>query len=325
MTPLTRRHVALAGVAALLAPWAAAAQDARGTVRLIVPYPPGAATDALARLLAQALQSELGGSMIVENKGGAATQIGTKAIAVAKPDGQTLGFVDTSFVINPGLFGAVLPYRTPQDFTAISLLATAPLVLVAHKSVAATDMKGFLALARAQPGAFGFGSAGVGSAPHLAGEQFKRVAQVDVRHIPYRGGSTVITDLIAGHVQFGFTTVPTMLDHIRAGTVHALAVTGAQRAAQLPEVPTMAELGMAGVDTKPLFGLIGPAGLPDDLVRRLGDATTRAVQRGDLGKRLEGMGFEPVGSSPAVFAERIRAEIAKWTEVIQRADIKPAS
>ncbi|SIQ60591.1 tripartite tricarboxylate transporter substrate-binding protein [Pseudacidovorax sp. RU35E] len=319
------RRAALAGAAALLAPWAAIGQEARGTVRLIVPYPPGAATDALARLLAQALQADLGGSMIVENKGGAATQIGTKAIAQAKPDGQTLGFVDTSFVINPGLFGAALPYSTPQDFTAISLLATAPLVLVVHKSVEATDMKSFLALARSKPGVLGFGSAGVGSAPHLAGEQFKRVAQVDVRHIPYRGGSTVITDLIAGHVQFGFTTVPTMLDHIRAGTVRALAVTGGRRAAQLPEVPTMAELGLAGVDTKPLFGLIGPAGLPEDLVRRLGEATAQAVQRGDLGKRLEALGFEPVGSTPAAFAERIRTEIIKWTEVIKRADIKPAS
>jgi tripartite-type tricarboxylate transporter receptor subunit TctC len=325
MKTLTRRRF-VAGTSAGLAAISLGAHAQAfpsAPVRIVVPYPPGAATDALARMLAQALEPQFGVNFIVENKGGAATQIGTKAIASAKADGQTLGFVDTAFVINPGLFGKALPYDTQRDFTPISLMATAPLVLIAHTSVPAKDIKEFLALAKAQPGALAYGSAGVGSAPHLAGEQLRQAAAIDIRHIPYRGGSTVLTDLIAGHVQFGFTTVPTMLEHIRAGTVRALVVTSPERVAQLPNVPTTAEAGIPKVDTTPLFGLIAPAGLPESTVGRLGAAASQAVLAGPLRARLLEAGFVPVGSTPQAFAARIRSEIAKWTEVVKLGDIKP--
>lgn len=320
----TRRHFLAASAALAGAPHLAfAATCATGPVRIIVPYPPGAATDALARMLGQALETELGCTYIVDNKGGAATQIGTKAIATARPDGQTLGFIDTSFVINPGLFGAALPYDTLKDFVPISLMATAPLVLIAHTSVQARTVQEFVDLAKAQPGKLSYGSAGVGSAPHLAGEQLRQAAGIDIAHVPYRGGATVLNDLIAGHVQFGFTTVPTMLEHIRAGTVRALAVTSAARSPQLSNVPTMKEVGLAKVDTTPLFGLIAPAQLPADMVGALAAAAMKLVKSGSVRQRLEETGFVPVGSSAPEFAARIRAEIAKWTEVVKAGNIKP--
>ncbi|APW39530.1 twin-arginine translocation pathway signal protein [Rhodoferax koreense] len=325
MKNLTRR-LFVAGTSAAMTgiSWNACAQAyPSGPVRIVVPYPPGAATDALARMLGQALEPQFGSNFIVENKGGAATQIGTKAIASAKPDGQTLGFVDTAFVINPGLFGKALPYDTLRDFTPISLMATAPLVLIAHTAVPAKDIKEFLALAKAQPGSLTYGSAGIGSAPHLAGEQLRQAASIDIRHIPYRGGSTVLTDLIAGHVQFGFTTVPTMLEHIRAGTVRALVVTSPERVPQLPNVPTTAEAGLPKVDTTPLFGLIGQAGLPEATVARLGAAASQLVKTGPLRARLIEAGFVPVGSTPQEFSARVQGEIAKWAEVVKAGDIKP--
>ncbi|MES2912210.1 MAG: tripartite tricarboxylate transporter substrate binding protein [Pseudomonadota bacterium] len=329
MTSINRRDFSLrmAGVAALAAgalPLRALAQSyPAGPVKIIVPYPPGAATDTLARVMAQALQQGVGSNFIVENRGGGGTQIGTKAIAAAPADGLTLGFIDTAFVINPGLFGSNLPYDTQKDFTPVSLMATAPLVLIVHSSVPAADMKQFLALAKAQAGKLNYGSAGVGSAPHLAGEQLRHAAAIDINHVPYRGGSTVLNDLIAGHIQFGFTTVPTMIEHIRSGAVKALAVTGSTRAAQLPQVPTMAESGLAAVDASPLFGLIAPSKLPQALLDRLAAVAGPSVSSGALNARLKEMGFIPAGSSPDEFRVRIDSEIKKWSAVIKAGNIKP--
>ncbi len=183
-----------------------------GTVRIIVPYGPGAATDAIGRLIAAQLQAALGGTFIVENKAGGGSQIGTKAIADAPVDGTTLGFVDTAFVINPGLVPN-LPYDTLRDFAPLSLAATTQLVLNVHRSVPAATVREFVALAKSQPGKLAFASAGVGSAPHLAGEQFRIAAEIEVVHVPYKGGAAVFTDLLAGHIQFAFTTVPSMAEH----------------------------------------------------------------------------------------------------------------
>lgn len=302
---------------------ARALAQAAGTVRIIVPYAPGAATDALGRLMAQHLQTALGVTHIVENKGGAGTQIGTKAIADAPPDGLTLGFIDTAFVINPGLFGTTLPYDTLKDFAPLSLMATAPLVLNVHSSVPAATVRELVALARAQPGKMSFGSAGVGSAPHLAGEQLRAAAGIDINHVAYKGGATVLNDLLAGHIPFAFTTVPTMVEHIRAGTVRGVAVTGSTRAAQLPNVPTMAEAGLPAVDATPLFGLIGPARLPQALIGKLSGIASSAVRGGPLQERLAGMGFTPAGSTAAEFKARIENEIAKWTRIVKDANIKP--
>ncbi|WP_332738524.1 Bug family tripartite tricarboxylate transporter substrate binding protein [Hydrogenophaga sp.] len=323
MNTLSRRQALV--LAAFLLPGMSvnAADYPAGPVRLMVPYPPGAATDTLARQLAQALEKELGATFVVENKGGAATQIGTRAVAEAKPDGQVLGFIDTAFVINPGLFGAALPYDTLRDFIPISQMATAPLVFVVHSAVPAKTMQEFVALAKADPGKIGFGSAGPGSAPHLAGEQLRMAAGIDITHIAYRGGSTVINDLIGGHIQCGFTTVPTMAEHIRAGTVRALMVTSPERSAQLPAVPTSREVGMPDVDLMPLFGLVAPARTPASTVARLSEIASGLVKSGELGRRLQASGFIPVGSTSEQFAARVRSEVAKWNQIISERKIRP--
>lgn len=296
-----------------------------GPVKIIVPYPPGAATDALARLMGQALEKVLGGTFLIDNRGGGATQIGTKAVAGAAPNGQTLGFIDTSFVINPGLFGAQLPYDTRKDFAPLSLMAVAPLALLVHKSVPAESLKDFIALAKAKPATLNYGSAGIGSAPHLAGEQLRHAAGIDIVHVPYRGGATVLTDLVGGQVQFGFTTVPTMIEHIRSGAVRALAVCGKERAALLPQVPTMAESGLPAVDATPLFGLVAPAATPAAILSRIGAAASSAVREGELNKRLTELGFVPVGSTADEFRLRIESEIGKWSAVVKAGNIKPTS
>jgi len=297
-----------------------------GITKIIVPYAPGAATDALARMLAQALEGAHGGKFIVENRAGGGTQIGMKLLASAAPDGATLGFVDTAFVINPALFGRALPYDTLKDFAPISLMATAPFVLLVHSSVPAKSVAELVALAKSKSGGLNYGSAGIGSAPHLAGEQLRSATNAEFSHVPYRGGSTVLNDLIAGHIQLGFTTVPTMIEHIRAGTVRALAVTGGERAAQLPDVPTMRESGLPSVDASPLFGLVAPAGVAPTEIDKLGGAASTLVRPGGtLHEPLVERGFVPVGSTPAEFRQRVESEIQKWSAVVRAANIKPGS
>jgi tripartite-type tricarboxylate transporter receptor subunit TctC len=327
---MDRRHFivrsAALSLAAAATPWAARAQAAAypdRPVRLYVPYPPGAATDTLGRFAAEVYAKAYKQSFIVENRSGGGTVIGTRAVAVAAPDGYTIGMVDTAFVINPGLLGSRLQYDTLKDFAPISLMATAPFVMVVHPSVQANDLAGFIALAKAQPGVLSFGSAGVGSAPHLAGEQLRQQAGINVIHVPYRGGGTVFTDLLGGQIQFAFATVPTLLEHIKAGRLRALAVTSPDRVAQLPDVPTMAQAGFPGVDTAPLFGLVAPAGVPPAIIDRLGDTLSTSARTGELHDKLLGLGFIPVGSTPAEFRTRIATDIAKWTEVIRRGSIKP--
>lgn len=292
-------------------------------VRLIIPYPPGAATDRLGRMAADEWSKAFKQSFVVENKGGGGTMIGTRALATSEADGYTLGMIDSAFTINPGLRSGELPYDTLKDFQPISQIASAPFVMVVHPSVDAQDLKSFIALAKANPGKISYGSAGIGSGPHLAGEQLRQHADVDVLHIPYRGGGTVITDLLGGQVEFAFATVPTLAEHIKAGKLRAIAVTTAERVAQLPDVPTFAELGYPGVDLTPLFGLIAPAGVPSDIIEKLSSAIAESVRNGEMNKTLTSMGFIPVGSTPAEFQKRIESEVNKWTEVIKRGGITP--
>lgn len=291
-------------------------------VRLYVPYPPGAATDTLGRMAGQVYAQVLGQPFVVENRGGGGTTIGTRALATSAPDGYTIGIVDSTFAINPALLGDRQPYDAIKDFSPISLMATAPFVMVVHPSVKAADVAAFVALAKAQPGTLSFGSAGVGSAPHLAGEQLRQQAGIDVLHVPYRGGGTVFTDLLGGQVQFAFATVPTLLEHIKGGRLRALAVTTPQRISQLPDVPTFTEAGLPGVDISPLFGLVAPANVPAPIIDRLSTTLAQSIQGGELKDKLAGLGFQPVGSTPAQFSQRIRDDIAKWTAVIQRGGIK---
>ncbi|WCM94751.1 tripartite tricarboxylate transporter substrate binding protein [Acidovorax sp. NCPPB 2350] len=306
------------------APWALATpgQYPDKTVRIIIPYPAGGATDNLGRIAGQALQQALGQSFIADNKGGAGTTIGTRELARSAPDGYTLGMVDSTFTINPGLLGSRLNYDTLKDFTPICQIATAQFVLVTHPSVEVKDLAGFVAKAKAEPKTLSYGSAGVGSGPHLAGEQLAQQAGLQVTHIPYRGGGTVISDLLGGQVQFAFATVPTLAEHIKAGKLKALAVTGPRRAPQLPDVQTFTEAGLPGVDTMPLFGLMAPAGIPPAVVERLSKALTTSIRQGEMNAKLKSLGFDPVGSTPQEFSRRIQTEIAKWTDVIRKGKIQ---
>lgn len=313
--------VATATLALRYGPLLAAGTYPDHAVRLYVPFAPGAATDTLARFAAKAYTEALHQAFVVENRGGGATEIGTRDVAVAPADGYSIGMVDTTFVINPGLMGKQLPYNTLEDFAPISLMATAPFVMVVNPSVPASDLKSFIALAKSRPGRLTFGSAGVGSAPHLAGEQLREAANINVVHVPYTGGSTVFTDLLSGQISFAFGTVPTLLPFIKAGKVRAIAVTGDQRARQLPQVPSMAEAGYAKVDTQPLFGLIAPAKTPAAVIETLSTTIARAVQAGPLHQKLLELGFVPVGDSAAQFKQQIVAEVNKWTALIQKAHI----
>ncbi|EHM01722.1 Tat pathway signal sequence domain protein [Acetobacteraceae bacterium AT-5844] len=320
---LTRRGALALGGALALHAGGARAQALPRTVRLIVPYPPGGASDMTARLLAQEMTGAPGASFVVENRGGAASITGTQTIATAPPDGATLGVVDTAFLVNPGLFAARLPYDTRRDFTFISMLVRSPLVLVVPAQSPWKDLAQLVRAAKDKPGELGFGSAGNGSAVHMAGEQLRLAADFTYVHVPYRGGGPMITDLLAGRVQMAFGTVPAMAEHVRAGRLRALAVTGATRAPLLPDVPSMAEAGQPQVDAALMNGLIGPAGLPAPMVEALARAARQVLTGDAMRARLAELGFEPVASTPGEFREGGLREIARWEDVVRRSGIQP--
>lgn len=292
-------------------------------VKIIVPYAAGGASDIIARLISPEMERTLGQPFIVDNRGGGASMVGTQAVATASPDGHTIGMIDSAFVINPALFRAKLPYNTKKDFAPISLLATSPLVLVVHPSVAANTLQEFVALAKAQPGKINFASAGLGTAIHLAGEQLRQAAEIDIFHVPYRGGGPAIADLIGGQVQMTFATVAAIGQQVRQGLVRGLAVTGSARIAQLPNVPTMAEAGLPAVDATPIFGMVAPAALPPPIVDKLAEVAGSAFKDEALRLRTTELGFVSVGSSPSGFATRIDEEIAKWTRIVEKGNIQP--
>ena len=321
---MLNRRAVLSGLALAALPRAALAQDyPQRPVRVIVPYAPGGASDILARLIQPHLERALGQSFVVDNRGGGASQVGTQAIGTATPDGYTIGIIDSAFVINPGLFAGKLPYDTKKDFAPVSLLAMSPLVLVVHPQVQANTAQELVVLARRKPGEVTFASAGLGTAIHLAGEQFRQVAQVDINHIPYRGGGPSVIDLLSGKVDFTFSTIPAILEHVRGGKVRALGITSATRHAHMPDVPTMAETGLGGVDSAPLFGMVAPAATPPAVLVKLNEAAAGAVKSSALNARLIEIGYVPVGSTLDEFRARIDAEIDKWSRIIQAANIKP--
>ena len=289
-------------------------------VRVIVPYAAGGATDTLARLLATRIDQELKQSVVVDNRGGGASQVGTQAIATAPPDGYTIGMIDSAFTINPGLFAGKLPYDTRKDFAPISLVATTPLVFVVHPSVEARSVQELVALAKQKPG-MTYALPGLGTPAHLAGEQLRQATGIEVVSVPYRGAGPSIADFIAGQVQMTFATVPSILEHVRAGRARALAMVG-ERSPLLPDVPTMAEAGVrvdAGADVRPR-GAGGDARRDRD---RLSEAAAVSVTTEPLRSRLVELGFVPIGSKPEELRARIEAEIAKWSRIIEAGNIKP--
>jgi tripartite-type tricarboxylate transporter receptor subunit TctC len=292
------------------------------TIRVIVPYAAGGASDIVARLVVSAMGEELGQSLFVDNRGGGASLIGTQAIATASPDGYTIGVVDSAFTINPSLFGAKLPYDAKKDFTPVSLLARTSLLLIVPQSLPVTNVEELIALAKSKPGTLSMATAGVGTAVHLGCEQFRQEAGIDVVLVPYRGGGPSIIDLLGGKVDFTFSTIPTVLQHIRDGKLKALGST-AGRVAQLPDVPTMTEAGLPKVDAAPDFGIVGPAHLADPVLARLSDAAQAALKSESLHRHLDEIGYEAVGSTPQDYAAFIDTSIEKWRRIITAGNIKP--
>jgi tripartite-type tricarboxylate transporter receptor subunit TctC len=290
-------------------------------VRLIVSYPPGGGADVVARLLAPKLSESLGQQLVVENRGGAAGVIGTEAVAKAAPDGYTILLDASAHGVNPAL-QPKLPYDTMKDIAAVSLLVRVPNIVVVTPSLPVASIKDLIALARAKPGALSFGSSGNGSAQHLAGELFKFQAGVFMVHIPYRGGGAAMIDVMSGQIPVMFANMASALPHVRSGKLKPLATTGARRSPAAPDLPTVAEAALPGYEVYEWNGLFVPAGTPPGIVARLHDDTVKALASADVRERLATLGAEVVASTPAEL-DRFRAnEIAKWTVIIKRANIK---
>jgi tripartite-type tricarboxylate transporter receptor subunit TctC len=285
-------------------------------IRLIVPYVPGGLTDVLSRMVGPHIAEEFGQQVVIDNRGGGNSTIGTQLIARATPDGHTIGMIDAAFLINPSLLSKV-PYETPKDFTPIGLIAIAPLLLVVHPSVPAKSVKDLVALAKAQPGKLTFGSAGNGSAVHLAAEQLRAAAGVDMVHIPYKGGGQAMGDIIGGQLTLLFMVQGTARPHVQAGRVRALAHTGARRSRAMPEVMTMSEAGFPAVEAATINGLIGPAGLPKDYVQRVNARVARAMNTREQQEKLIDFGAELHTNTPDEFAAWIRGEMVKWAKAVK--------
>jgi len=313
---------AAAGVAVLsLAPFQVNAQPALPkVVKLVVPYAPGGGTDILARHLAEALTSELGATVIVENKAGGSGNIGALEVAGAAADGATLLLGDLALAVNTSIFKK-LPFTPTKDFAPIALISTAPLVLVVHKDSGIGSVQELVAKAKASPGKITFASAGSGNPPHLAGELFKVSTQTEIVHVAYKGVGPALNDLLGGHVTMMFTGISSTKQHIDAGSLKALAVTGSQRAATLPNVPTMAEAGYPAADVTSWWGLFAPAATPKAVVTAVAQAAERALKNPNFREKLQKQNIVPAYGGPDVLGAKLAGETHRWAGVIRTARI----
>jgi tripartite-type tricarboxylate transporter receptor subunit TctC len=291
-------------------------------IRLIVPYVPGGGTDTLSRIVAPFIGEEFGQPVLVDNRPGASSTLGTQIVAQAAPDGHTIGMIDAAFLINPTLLGK-LPYDTLKDFTPIVLVATSPLLLLVHPSVPAASVKELVALARTRPGKLTFGSAGNGSAVHLAGEQLRATAGIDLQHIAYKGAGQSIGDVLGGQISMVFTTPGAGRQHVLVGKLRPLGITSPKRFAGLPDVPTFIEAGFPAVDAATINGLLAPARTPRDYVERVNGAVVRALKTREVQDKLLELGFDIAGNTPEQFAAWIRVELVKWAKVVKESGAKP--
>ena len=290
-------------------------------VRLILPFPPGGGTDTLARIVGQKLGEDLGQTIVMDNRPGAGANIGADIAAHSPPDGYTLLVGNIAHTINVTLYRK-LSYNFVQDFAPITRLAATPNILVVHPSVPAKSVQELIALAKSRPGQLNYASSGSGSSSHLAGELFKNMTGVDLVQIPYKGGGPAVTSLIAGEAEVGFTTAPSVLQHVKAGRLRALAVTSAKRSAAAPDLPTIAESGVPGYDANTWYGVLAPRGTPAAIIARLHDALVKIMQAPDILSRIAVHGYEPETDTPKEFAVYIKSEIAKWGKVVKAAGIR---
>jgi tripartite-type tricarboxylate transporter receptor subunit TctC len=322
MTTFTiRRRTALTAIALGIASSLAAAQAwPSKPITLIVPFPAGGSSDALARTLGTPLSQALGQPVIVESRPGAGATIGADFVAKAKPDGHTLLMGAVHHTIATTVYKK-LPYDFEKSFAPITTVALVPNVVTVNAKSAATDVKSLIALAKAAPGKLAYGSNGNGTVQHLIGTQFSTMAGVEMVHVPYKGSAPLTTDLLGGQVDLSFDTLTPVVQHIKGGKLRALAVTTAKRSSTLPDVPTLAEAGLAGFNQGTWFGIMAPAGTPKDIVARLNTEMVKIIQTPEFKKRMEEIGAEPVGDTPAQMAEQIKSDTAKYAKLVKDAKV----
>jgi tripartite-type tricarboxylate transporter receptor subunit TctC len=286
-------------------------------IRLVAPFPPGGPADILARIIGQHLAERLGQQVIVDNRAGAGGNIGADIVAKAPPDGYTLllGAVGSN-AINASLYGS-MPYDNIKDFEPVSLVAMVTILLVTHPSVPASSVSELIALARAKPGELTFGSPGNGTPQHLAGELFSTMANVKMTHVPYKGAVPALQDLLGGRLSMVFSSMPPALPHVAAGKIKALAVTSSKRSPVTPDVPTIAETGLAGYEVINWYGVLGPAGMPKDIVAKLNREIHGILTLPDVKKQLASQGAEVLTSTPQEFGAFISSETRKWAKVVK--------
>jgi len=314
----------LARAVAVLLLWlltaAAAAQDyPNKPIRSIVPYPPAGSTDVVARILSEPLAAVLGQPILIDNRGGAAGNLGTDLAAKAAPDGYTILFTLSSHTINPKLYPN-LPFDVERDFVPISLAALSPQILVAHPSVPANNIRELIALARSQPGKLNFASVGTGSPAHIAGELLKLKSGIDMVHVPYKGGGPAIADTLGGQVQLAFVTLPAAMQYVKAGKLKALAIASDRRSAVVPDIPTIAET-VPGCVVNSWYGALAPAKTPPAIVAKLQAAFAKVLAMPEVKEKLFAQGAEAQSSTSAEFAARIHDELREWEYVIREAKI----
>jgi tripartite-type tricarboxylate transporter receptor subunit TctC len=291
-------------------------------IRLVVPYPPGGFTDILGRLLSTQLQTRLGQTVVVDNKGGGGSTIGSAMVARAPADGYTLLLVAPDLAINESLMASRLSYDARKDFSPVIRAAWSPMVLVTHPSVPAKNVGEFLALAKARPGKINFASGGIGTGAHLALELFKTRAGVDVTHVPYKGNGPATSDLLGGQVSAMFLQYAVAKPHVAGGKLVMLATPSGKRSPAIPDVPTLAESGLPGFDVEPWFGIVAPAGTPAAIVNRLNAEIGKIMQQNDVKDLLASFGAAPSISSPQEFGKFIDSEVTRWAEVVKASGAK---
>ncbi len=290
-------------------------------VRFVAPYPAGGVNDIVARILATRMSQALGQQWIVDNRPGRGGNIGTDHVAKSAPDGYTLVHGGMgSLTLGP--FLSKIPYDTLRDFAPITLTARAPNILAVHPSLPVKSMKELIALARSQPGALNYATPGVGSTPHLTAALFVSMSGVKMVHIPYKGGAPATIDLVAGQVPIAFAPIASILPQMAAGRVRALAVSGLQRSAAAPDLPTISEAGLAGFEMNPWFGVLAPTGTPPEVIAKLNTELVRALRAPETARQLSAQGVEPAHSTPEEFLAVIRSDLQKWEKVIREAGIK---
>jgi tripartite-type tricarboxylate transporter receptor subunit TctC len=315
MKPTRLQCFVLAAIALLAAATLHAQPYPSKPVRIVVPFPPGGAVDFYARVVQQPLSDALGQPVIIDNRAGASGMVGADHVAKSAPDGYTLLLGNiASLAINVGIY-AKMAYDPAKDFTPIMRTIDVQYALIVHPSVPANTVAELVAYARKNPGKLAYGSAGSGSLPHLAMELFKASTGTDMVHVPYKGGGPMVTDLLGGTVQVVIADQANLMQHVKTGKLRALAVASPQRSPNYPELPTIAEAGVPGFQAVAWNGLVGPAGLPSDVVTRVHDAFARVMAQPAVRDKLLAGGVEPVGDSPDEFARFNRAEIAKWSKI----------